>query len=217
MISLNGHKWSYKFGWIGQNKTLTRPEIKVFEAEAPLYDGVSAAPISPDSRYSTVYEINFSGFGCVGKLNDDFDSLKECKSLFLTLNAISGEIPLTFSALTNLEYVSLSSNAFSGSIQPKVLSNWSKIRELDLSFNKLSGAIPNVFNCNTKLAELNISGNKLTGELPDSLSCLVHLKTLKLYSNGLEGSLPAWLECMVHLTDLNMSRNKYVMHRLLRY
>ena len=41
--SLRGFSWERNFGWIGQDKTMTKQEIKVFEGEVELYDGLTIA------------------------------------------------------------------------------------------------------------------------------------------------------------------------------
>ena len=205
-LTLRGHSWSRKFGWIGQNKTLTKPEIKVFEAAVPLYDGISVSLLA--NGINSVYGVDLGGYGCCGNLTSKISDLQQCQTLFMELNEISGPLPNSIGELVNLEYLNLSGNNLEGPLQRRMILNFVKLRQFDLSFNSLSGSIPDAFQNVTKLAELNLSGNNFSGTFPPSISCLLNLKILKIYSNNLEDELPVWMNQLTHLTDLNLSRNR---------
>jgi len=206
--NLNGFNWSKKFGWIGQPKTMTKPDIKVFEAEAALFDGISASETTEGN--SSVFGINFEGIGCNGKISEEIQSLKQCRSINMNYNTISNSLPATLKSLENLEYLLLSGNLLNGSLDITSLQQLTKLRELDLSFNQLTGGIPDMFATASRITQLNFAGNKLTGPLPNSMSNLINLKSLKLYGNELDGDLPDWLQNLEQLVEVNLSRNKYV-------
>lgn len=50
---LRGSSWNHNEGWIGQDKTMTKQEIKVFEAEASLYHGIEIATLGALSDISS--------------------------------------------------------------------------------------------------------------------------------------------------------------------
>ena len=52
--SLSGHEWTKKFGWIGQVKTLTKPEIRVFDPMGSLFEGVSSVKLLATAMVSGI-------------------------------------------------------------------------------------------------------------------------------------------------------------------
>ncbi|KAF2323500.1 hypothetical protein GH714_035792 [Hevea brasiliensis] len=65
-----------------------------------------------------------------------------------------------------------------------------RIISLDLSYNKLTGILPNFLAELLNLTRLDLSYNELTGPVPEFLARLPNLKTLNLTSNKLTGSVP---------------------------
>lgn len=84
--------------------------------------------------------------------------------VFLSHNKFSGEFPVFLSRLYRLD---LSYNNLSGHI-PDDVNNLTHILTLRLENNQFSGKIPEINLIN--LLDFNISGNKLTGEIPNALS-----------------------------------------------
>ncbi|CAN0860820.1 Receptor-like protein EIX2 [Linum grandiflorum] len=91
--------------------------------------------------------------------------LNYVRSLDLSWNNFSGEIPKQIMSLVALRYLNLSHNSFSGSI-PGNLDAMESLESLDISENQLSGAIPSGMASLTFLNYLNLSYNKLSGRIP---------------------------------------------------
>ncbi|XP_031101233.1 receptor-like protein EIX1 isoform X1 [Ipomoea triloba] len=87
------------------------------------------------------------------------------KSIDLSGNHITGEIPLEMMSLCALNNLNLSRNNLSGTM-PETIGNLSKIESLDLSMNALSGPIPQSLSSLNFLSYLNLSFNKLYGRIP---------------------------------------------------
>ncbi|KAG4949474.1 hypothetical protein GLYMA_15G179300v4 [Glycine max] len=97
----------------------------------------------------------------------NFNKLGSIKSLLLTQNRFSGTIPTDFfSTLNSLKKLWLSGNNFSGEI-PQSLTQLKLLKELHLEYNSFSGQIPNF---NQDLKSLDLSNNKLQGAIPVSLA-----------------------------------------------
>jgi hypothetical protein len=97
-----------------------------------------------------------------------FHTLGALKSLLLTGNQFSGQIPADyFSNLTSLKKLWLSHNQFTGTI-PESVTHLSHLIELHFEHNKLTGRIPPMKQ--TSLKQLDLSYNMLEGEIPQSLS-----------------------------------------------
>ncbi|PON88860.1 Leucine-rich repeat receptor kinase [Trema orientale] len=78
---------------------------------------------------------------------------------------------------------------------------------LDLSYNSLSGTIPQKLGVMDYLQVLNLGHNKLTGNIPDSLGGLRAVGVLDLSHNNLEGLVPGSLATLSFLSDLDVSNN----------
>ncbi|XP_031101812.1 receptor-like protein EIX2 [Ipomoea triloba] len=92
-------------------------------------------------------------------------NLEFLKSIDLSGNHITGEIPLEVMSLQALNNLNLSRNNLSGTI-PQTIGNLSKIESLDLSMNAFSGPIPQSLSSLNFLSYLNLSFNKLNGRIP---------------------------------------------------
>ncbi|XP_030447075.1 receptor-like protein kinase BRI1-like 3 [Syzygium oleosum] len=78
---------------------------------------------------------------------------------------------------------------------------------LDLSFNSLSGTIPESYGDMTYLQVLNLGHNELTGTIPESFGGLKSIGVLDLSHNRLQGFLPGSLGSLSFLNDLDVSNN----------
>ncbi|OVA06970.1 Leucine-rich repeat [Macleaya cordata] len=78
---------------------------------------------------------------------------------------------------------------------------------LDLSYNSLTGKIPESFGTMNYLQVLNLGHNRLTGTIPYSFGGLKQVGILDLSHNELEGSLPISLGMLSYLSDFDVSNN----------
>lgn len=138
----------------------------------------------------------------------------------LSHNALTGEIPLSLARLK-----SLASGDASARVQLSMsdygvrLYNWHVERgqlwydsyippSLDLSRNRLAGAIPPELGDLVALSLLNLSGNTLSGPIPAALASLSDLQTLDLSYNQLAGEIPASLTGLTFLSCFDVSHNR---------
>jgi len=213
-LHLRGFSWGKKKGWIGQTKTMLRPELQPLEAEASAYQGIKIGKtLIPGGKktdfFTYVEEFDLRGVGCDGTLPAYVGDLTKCKFLNMNWNLLKGQLPRELRCLESLTSLNLSGNQLTGSLDPESFECLVALKTLDLSFNLLDGSIPNVFNHMKKLSMLNLSGNRLTGCLPESLSCLRGLEILKLNGNMLTGEIPDSFTCLTHLVEVNLSQNQF--------
>ena len=104
--------------------------------------------------------------------------------------------------LTKLTELDLWGNSLSGAI-PAELGNLADLQVLDLSDNSLSGAIPAELGNLADLQVLNLSDNSLSGAIPEGLGRLAKLEAVYLDGNNLDrGCIPAtWRNLRNHDLD----------------
>jgi hypothetical protein len=124
----------------------------------------------------------------------------------LSSNAFSGHIPENYGFLRSLVVLSLSHNHITGII-PSGIGNSSDIEILELGSNSLAGRIPTELSRLTHLKVLDLGGNKLTGDMPEDISKCLSLTTLLVDHNNLAGAIPGSLSNLSKLTMLDLSAN----------
>ncbi|PON37070.1 LRR domain containing protein [Trema orientale] len=108
-----------------------------------------------------------------------------------------------------LTFLDVSYNQLSGEL-PNCWSNMENLQVLNLANNKLRGKIPTSIGFLTQIASLNLANNNLTGALPSSLKDCTHLMILEVEENNLSGPIPAWLgKRLAHLVILNLKSNHF--------
>ncbi|KAF3643019.1 putative serine/threonine-protein phosphatase PP2A catalytic subunit-like isoform 1 [Capsicum annuum] len=184
-------------------------------------------------------------------LDSGLKNLTQLRGLYLDSVNISSTIPLNFSPylttlqlsgadlrealpervfdLSNLEYLSLSSNSLTGAIPsnlqgpiPKSLLDLQGLYALSISQNNLSGQIASAV-CNLKtLTVLDLGSNHLNGTIPQCLGEMSelqekvppslincrYLEFLDLGNNELNDTFPNWLGCLPYLRILCLGSNK---------
>lgn len=78
---------------------------------------------------------------------------------------------------------------------------------IDLSFNQLTGRIPEEIAALDGLMNLNLSWNQLSGKIPNNLGALQALESLDLSRNMLSGGIPSSLSDLTYLSYLDLSDN----------
>ncbi|CAO2152982.1 unnamed protein product [Urochloa humidicola] len=142
-----------------------------------------------------------------GQIPDTIGRLSYLNTLYLEENNLSGSIPVSIGHCRQLQILNLSHNSLVGSIPSNLLKISSLSIYLDLSYNYLSGQIPeevgNLININT----LKISNNQLSKNIPSTLGHCVLLEFLEIQGNFLEGSIPQTFINLVGMNEMDLSRN----------
>ncbi|GLU08481.1 hypothetical protein SLE2022_253920 [Rubroshorea leprosula] len=78
---------------------------------------------------------------------------------------------------------------------------------IDLSYNKLTGEIPNEIGHLNKIHVLNLSHNFLVGQIPSTFSNLEQVESLDLSYNNLSGKIPPQLVQLHYLSTFRVAYN----------
>uniref|UniRef100_A0A5B7AVY1 Putative receptor-like protein 12 n=1 Tax=Davidia involucrata TaxID=16924 RepID=A0A5B7AVY1_DAVIN len=129
--------------------------------------------------------------------------------LDISMNSLSGSIPLSMGNLTELTTLVISNNRLSGEI-PEIWKDIPFLYIVDMSNNSLSGMIPKSLGSLSYLKFLILSRNNLSGEFPSALRNCTSMGTLDLGDNQFSGNLPAWIgESMALLLILRVRNNSF--------
>lgn len=205
--ALNGFEWNRKFGWMGTQKSVSKPEMELFEASAMLFEGVETVKLMTSAMTSG---LKLSGVGCRGVLPPALGGFETLRTINMNWNLIHGALPRDIGSLVSLETLALAGNKLTGTLDEDVFSAMSSLKCIDLSNNQLSGAIPDCFRGMKKLVQLNLANNNFTGSIPPSLSSCAKLEIFKVQQNSLSGEISAaTFSTLVKLKEANLSQNKF--------
>ncbi|CAJ1942439.1 unnamed protein product [Sphenostylis stenocarpa] len=146
------------------------------------------------------------------KLNGVVPSLSSLKNLFhldLSFNLFTGGLP---SALPeSLLQISMRNNSLSGALEPESLRNLNYLEVMDLSGNRLSGAVPFALFELPSLQQVTLSFNEFSHmEAPShALEMRSGVIAVDLSNNELGGFLPLFLALMPNLSSLSLENNKF--------
>ncbi|KAI3452976.1 hypothetical protein Pfo_009639 [Paulownia fortunei] len=144
--------------------------------------------------------------GLTGQIPVIFGELKNLESLVLVENGLTGELQACIGNLLNLKRLNLAGNSFTGRI-PENFGGLNRLLILDMSRNSLSGPLPLTFGGLTSLLKLDISYNQLEGKIPEELGNLKNLTLLDLRNNRFSGGLTKSLQNLCSLEELVLSNN----------
>lgn len=120
---------------------------------------------------------------------------RNIKGMYLQVNSLSGTLPSDLGAPL-LQDLMLSSNSLSGPI-PSSLCSLTRLTLLDLSWNKLTGEVPNCKEDSNppmhNLHMVNLNTKNLSGEFPGVFQSCPNLVFVDLSYNKFSGDLPVWI------------------------
>ncbi|CAI0407698.1 unnamed protein product [Linum tenue] len=156
---------------------------------------------------SQFFYLNMSHNQIPGRL-PNFISVRYFDSLFdLSWNSLEGPLPVISS---NMTFLDLSNNLFSGNLLKFLCFNPSQAREtefLDLHGNLLSGEIPDCWRSWQNLKVLRLGNNNLKGKIPESIGSLSNLLSLRIQNSSLSGAIPSSLANCSNLVSLDLADN----------
>lgn len=120
-----------------------------------------------------------------GSIPLEVAQLVKLEYLQLALNNLLGTVTLQFYNISSLTTVSLTGNDLQGRLPADLFSSLPNMETFFSAVNKFSGPFPPSITNASKLVNLGIGDNNITGPLPINFGSLLSLETLLLGSNQL--------------------------------
>jgi len=221
------HLALYGNAFSGTVPHVSLPKLQLLRLDRNQFSG-SLPALLLESAASTLEYVDLSSNHLSGSIPGSvLGSLAELQKLYLYHNGLSGPVPMELGTLSKLIELRLDENQLDGPV-PAFASlidahawardhpteqfvdslSWQQhmasIEYIDLSRNRLSGALPASLSSLTTLKELHLYSNKITGSIPASLWRLQALKALRLDSNHLSGEIPPELSQLTNLMYLGL-------------
>ncbi|XP_062149200.1 receptor-like protein kinase 5 [Alnus glutinosa] len=119
--------------------------------------------------------------------------------------SINGTVPPFICDLNNLRTLDLSYNYMTSNEFPRPLYNCSNLQYLDLSQNNFSGTVPDDIHRMAQLRLLNLGANIFSGNIPASIGWLTELRSLQLFACQFNGSFPPEIGNLSNLERLELA------------
>ncbi|XP_057430304.1 leucine-rich repeat receptor-like serine/threonine-protein kinase BAM3 [Lotus japonicus] len=145
-----------------------------------------------------------------GSLPDELGQCYTLQRVRLGQNYLTGSLPHGFLYLPELSLLELQNNYLSGKI-PQETSKAiapSRLGQLILSNNNLSGSLPASIGNFPNLQILQLSGNRFSGEIPPDIGRLKNIIKLDVSMNNFSGTIPPEIGNCTLLTYLDLSQNQ---------
>jgi len=156
-----------------------------------------------------VIELQLGYHAFSGQLKSEwFETMYALKEINFGYNQLTGPMPSSVYTSENLEVLFMPHNHLSGTLECPPHAE-PRLQELDLDTNDFTGPIPTcLFTALTHLKELDLSYLRLSDAvIPPEIQYAQHLTRFRAVSSGLKGMLPDSLKCMRRLLYLGVGNN----------
>ncbi|XP_071717092.1 probable LRR receptor-like serine/threonine-protein kinase At1g53440 [Rutidosis leptorrhynchoides] len=139
---------------------------------------------------TNVEDFRIDGSSLSGRIPSLIGNWTRIKRIDMQGTSMQGPIPSTISLLTNLTELRITDLTGPSTPFPN-LQNMTRMIRLHLRNCMLTGSIPDYIGQMTQLKNLDLSFNKLEGQIPESIG-RVQFDTVFFNNNSLSGNLPQW-------------------------
>ncbi|PIN20541.1 Serine/threonine protein kinase [Handroanthus impetiginosus] len=154
-----------------------------------------------------IMALNLSEMNLEGTISPSIANISSLTELDLSKNYFTGSIPTSIFNISSLRSLYLSNNSLSGSFFINGEDGFIPLEAIDISYNNLTGEIPQSLCRFTELKSLDLSYNNLTGQIPGNIGCLSRLERLYMTENEIVGTIPPSLGNISSLQFLGCVEN----------
>ncbi|MCU0426182.1 MAG: FG-GAP-like repeat-containing protein [Candidatus Kapabacteria bacterium] len=200
----DGTQWTTRNNWLSSLPVqfwsgvgVQNARVTALNLPSNALNGSLTAATAQLATLTGLQTLNLSGNQLPGELPATIGAMRSLRNLNLSGIGVTGALPRELALLDSLEVLRLDSNSISGSLEDAlcVLGSVSsrensRLRELRLNNNRLTGAIPPCIVEFRQLTHIHLQNNFFTGGIPERIVELTRLRELVLANNRLSGSLP---------------------------
>lgn len=166
-------------------------------------------PLHSLSKITSLRVVDLSNNTFTGPVNRKLWALPDISVLRLSMNSLSGNLPVVLSS--TLRELDVSKNLFGGKI-PQGFFSWPGLTFLDMSANRFSGRIPENLDNLTSLQHLNLAGNIFYMNPFPNIRSMQQLEYVNLSACNLTGPIPVEIFNLENLRVLDISHNVLIDH-----
>lgn len=165
-------------------------------------------PFDSICSLESLEKISLGNNSLYGNISDHLGNCTNLKFLDLGFNSFSGKVP-DLSSLTQLNFLSLNCSGFSGSFPWKSLENLTSLTFLSLGDNLFErNPFPLEITKLHKLYWLYLTNSSIEGQIPEEIGNLTLLEHLELSDNFLVGKIPDGITKLTKLSQLELYDNE---------
>ncbi|KAL2455596.1 putative leucine-rich repeat receptor-like serine/threonine-protein kinase [Forsythia ovata] len=169
------------------------------------------------AKLTTLKEFRIGDNNFSGSIPNFIENWTSLEKLLIQGSGLSGPIPSGIASMTKLSDLRISDLNGNDSTFPP-LNNTKNLKTLILRSCNIIGQIPLFVGAMTTLKVLDLSFNKLSGPIPENFSGLSNTDFIYLTGNSLTGPLPAWMLKAKESIDLsynNLTKHIQIVHRVI--
>ncbi|CAI9088851.1 OLC1v1023299C2 [Oldenlandia corymbosa var. corymbosa] len=144
------------------------------------------------SQLTSLRELRVSDNQLNGSIPNFTQNWANLQKLYIQASGLSGPIPSCIASLTNLTDLRISDLSGNDTSFPD-LSGATNLKTLILRNCNITGQLPGFLASMTKLKMLDLSFNKLTGPIPENFGSLYHTDFIFMTGNFFSGAVPDWM------------------------
>ncbi|KAH7302336.1 hypothetical protein KP509_23G068000 [Ceratopteris richardii] len=165
------------------------------------------SPFPSLNNLKNLHDLNFSNNLYKEGFPETLLSLTSLVELRFDENNLTGSIPEEISNLKLLEEMTVWGSDLNQKLPPE-WSVWVNLTYLNLHDTNIHGDLPSEWGAKfTKLQQLSLYNNKLTGPIPDSWKGMTSLDQFRLKNNYLSGPVPSWISQLANASDVDFVCN----------
>ena len=184
-------------------------EIGDLTALTDLYmsNNALSGAIPPEIGQTSLDTLVLSG-NQLTSLPDEVYDLNGLIRLSISQNELEGTISPNIANLTNLTFVALWDNPFTGGTIPAEFWTMTSLQNVFLGTSNLAGDISGFTNL-TNLIEFWVDQSNFTGSISSDIGNLVNLELLDISDNQMTGPIPTELSSLTNLITIELQNNAF--------